>query len=295
MKSFIGIVLASMLVGACCSDAAASGRSTRHISPDGSFSFQVESYGSSLPIYSHRGQSYVEGFFGNTYAVRVFNHTGRRVEAVVTVDGRDVISGQIGNYRGNRGYVIAPYDSVLIEGFRSSWSNVAAFTFTAVGDSYAARMGDASNVGVIGVAVFQEKTYRPVPRPRPYRYDRKSEGAGQGLGTGHGRSSSKSAPPAESAPAMRESKRSYSMDEMADDATQGIGTGYGEDTYSPSTSTQFVRASRRPNAVLSVRYDDRAGLIARGVLPRPYRYRRPVRPEPFPETPVFAPPPPPRR
>ena len=295
MKSLIGIVIASMLVGACWSDAAASGRSNMHVSPDGSFSFQVESYGSSLPIYSHRGQSYVEGVYGNTYAVRVFNHTGRRVEAVVTVDGRDVISGQVGNYRGNRGYVIAPYDSVLIEGFRSSWSNVAAFTFTSVGDSYAARMGDATNVGVIGVAVFKEKSYRPVPRPRPYRYDRKSEGSRQGLGTGYGRSSAnKSAPSAEPSPAMRESRRSYSMDEMEDDAAQGLGTGYGQDTYSPTTSTKFVRATRRPTAVLSVRYDDRSGLIARGVLPRPYRYRRPARPEPFPETPVFAPPPPPR-
>jgi len=291
MNAVIRTLIVATAIGLVGTDALAS--ASRHVSPNGEFSFQVESYGAALPVYSHRGTSYVEGVYGNTYAIRVFNHTGNRVEAVVTVDGRDVITGRVGNYRDNRGYVIDPYGSVLIEGFRSSWQNVAAFTFTSVGDSYAARMGDAGDVGVIGVAVFKEKIRRPAPPPY-YRYESRAPKGKQGLGTGYGRSAAeKSAPPASSAPSRSERSRSY---EVEDDAAQGLGTGYGYDTYSPSTSTQFIRAKRRPNTVLSVRYDDRAGLRARGVLPRPrpYRYDRPSRPEPFPETPVFAPPPPPR-
>jgi hypothetical protein len=237
----------------------------------------------------------VEGHWGNTYAIRVYNHTSSRIEAVVTVDGRDVITGKAGNYKKGRGYVISPYDSVLIDGFRTSWSNVAAFRFTDVGDSYAARMGDASNVGVIGVAIFKEKTYRP--KPIPYARQKKYD---QGLGTGYGKS----------APATPESKSSGSarggaaeMDDYGYAPSprrhrQGLGTEYGHDTYSPSTTTSFTRASRRPRAMLAIRYDDREGLIALGVLPRPYPrpyyYPKP-KPDPFPHSPdpvTFAPPPP---
>ena len=60
----------------------------------------------------------------------MFNRTHQRIEAVVTVDGRDVISGQVGDYTKQRGYVIDAYDSVLIEGFRRSMNTVAAFRFT---------------------------------------------------------------------------------------------------------------------------------------------------------------------
>lgn len=292
MKALLGIIIASALFGAVITDVQAGERSKRHVSSNGEFSFQVESYGSSLPIYNYRGKSYVEGTYGNSYAIRVYNHTGRRVEAVVTVDGRDVISGQVGNYRNNRGYVIDPYGSVVIDGFRNSYSSVASFVFTDVGDSYAARMGDASNVGVIGVAIFKEKTYRPAPPPAYRQYENRSSNKKQRLGTGYGRSA-----PSSSAGAPGSSARggSYEMDESA---VQGLGTGYGDDTYSPSTSTTFYRDASRPNVVLSARYDDRQGLYDRGVLPypnpRPYRYNPPVRPEPFPETPAFAPAPPPR-
>ncbi len=59
-----------------------------------------------------------------------------------------------------RGYVLAPYGRVLIRGFRTSRLAVAAFRFGSVANSYAARTGDARNVGVVGVAVFSE-----LPRP----------------------------------------------------------------------------------------------------------------------------------
>jgi hypothetical protein len=278
------------------------GRAKRNVSSNGEFSFQIEAQGRVLPVYNHRGRSYVEGHWGETYAIRVFNHTSSRVEAVVTVDGRDVITGKPGDYKKGRGYVISPYDSVLIDGFRQSWSNVAAFRFTDVGDSYAARMGDASNVGVVGVAVFKEKTYRrPKPTPTPFPRDTYKKRHSQGLGTGYGRGAPSSE--SESAPRGGAAKsEAYGMyDDNAPRHRQGLGTEYGHSTYSPSTSTTFTRASRRPSALLALRYDDREGLIALGVLPRPvprpYYYNPPrPRPDPFPYTPepvTFAPPPPP--
>jgi hypothetical protein len=273
------------------SDVQASSRGKRNTSPNGEFSFQLESGGRVLPVYNYNGKSYVEGVFGTTYGIRVMNHTGRRIEAVVTVDGRDVVSGKTGNYRKERGYVIEPYNSVLIEGFRRSWNNVAAFTFTDVGDSYAARMGDASNVGVIGVAVFKEKSRRHTPVPiAPYRDEGYRNKAAPNLGSGYGGRKEKRSGSASRAPASE--AESSVLD--GDDYVQGLGTAYGDETYSPSTRTTFVRSSRRPSAIMAIRYDDRDGLYQLGVLPR-YRHRRYEAPEPFPQSPepvTFAPPPP---
>ena len=55
----------------------------------------------------------------------------------------------------NRGYVLMPFATLEIEGFRQSNEAVAAFRFAAVGESYAAQMGAARNVGVIGVALLR--------------------------------------------------------------------------------------------------------------------------------------------
>jgi hypothetical protein len=55
-----------------------------------------------------------------------------------------------------------PGQLIDIGGWRKSMSEVAAFVFTALPESYAARTGRPGNVGVIGVAVFRE--YQP-PRP----------------------------------------------------------------------------------------------------------------------------------
>jgi hypothetical protein len=85
------------------------------------------------------------------------NHSGERLEAVVSVDGLDVIDGREAS-PDKRGYLIEPYGSLVIDGFRTSEAQVAAFRFGSVGDSYAARStGSARNVGVIGVALFDER------------------------------------------------------------------------------------------------------------------------------------------
>jgi hypothetical protein len=204
---------------------------------------------------------------------------------------------------------------VLIDGFRTSLSNVAAFRFTNPDDSYSSRMGTPENVGVIGAAFFSEAVALPPPPPKqvPYRYPQppipyggadKYEGKGSGgggLGT-RGRDSA----PAASAPAAPSTERrsaeparksgaaydSYAEAERSDD-TSNIGTQYGENTYSQVSEVSFVRArNARPDRVITLRYDDYDGLVARGILPRPApRHAR--GPSAFPVN-RFAPPPPPR-
>jgi hypothetical protein len=98
----------------------------------------------------------VVGQAGQRYSIVLTNHTSHRFESVITVDGLDVINGKAGTAE-NRGYVLLPFATLEIEGFRQSTAAVAAFRFASVGESYAAQMGAARNVGVIGVAFFAER------------------------------------------------------------------------------------------------------------------------------------------
>jgi hypothetical protein len=116
----------------------------------------VDDRGAPLPTFSTGGRSYVMGNDGARYTIRIENQTGARFEAVATVDGLDVIDGQPGGFE-KRGYLVAPWSTVEIDGFRRSEDEVAAFRFGRVKDSYAAKRGNDRNVGVIGVAVFQER------------------------------------------------------------------------------------------------------------------------------------------
>ena len=105
----------------------------------------------------HVGErTFVVGQAGQRYAIVLQNHTSHRFEAVGTVDGLDVINGKPGTFE-NRGYVLLPFATLEIEGFRTSTAQVAAFRFAAVADSYAAQTGNARNVGVIGIAFFAER------------------------------------------------------------------------------------------------------------------------------------------
>jgi hypothetical protein len=101
-------------------------------------------------------RTFVVGQAGQRYTIVLENHTSHRFEAVGTVDGLDVINGKPGTFD-NRGYVLMPFATLQIEGFRTSTSAVAAFRFAAVADSYAAQTGSARNVGVIGLAFFSER------------------------------------------------------------------------------------------------------------------------------------------
>lgn len=115
----------------------------------------LDEHGRAMPSFDVASRNYVVGSPGARYTVQVQNNTGVRIEAVATVDGLDVIDGQPGSLE-NRGYLVDPFGSVEIDGFRRSVSTVAAFRFGSVRDSYAAAKGDARNVGVVGVAVFNE-------------------------------------------------------------------------------------------------------------------------------------------
>ena len=200
----------------------------------GEWSFDlVDDQGRSLPAFVHRGGTYVLGAAGQRYRVRVRNDSPRRVEVVVSVDGRDVLDGGPSSLE-KHGYVVDAHGEAIILGYRLSEASVAAFRFGTVARSYAALEGDARDVGVIGVAVFPERQPRRIalPESAPPELRERSSGA---------EASAKAAP------------------------RPGLGTTFGEEHDSRVRRVSFARESARPEVLLKLRYDDRPGLIAAGV------------------------------
>jgi hypothetical protein len=116
----------------------------------------LDDRGVPLPQLWRAGGSYVEGRDGERYSIAIENRSDSRIEIVATVDGLDVMDGGPGSFE-KRGYIVAPWASLRIDGFRRSLDEVAAFRFGSVAESYAAQKGDDANVGVIGVASFAER------------------------------------------------------------------------------------------------------------------------------------------
>lgn len=219
----------------------------------------VDDSGAVLPTFEHRGRVWVLGTRGARYAVRVQNGTGGRIEVVVSVDGRDAIDGRP-SALAKRGYVVDPWGEAVIDGFRLSDASVAAFRFGSVASSYAARMGDARDVGVIGVAVFAEAPrWTPPYPPRALR-----EEAGPDRRSDAGASAEPAPAPgaATDAPGEAHAKAGRAP---VDARRPGLGTEFGEERESAVARVSFERASTSPDAVLTLRYDDRAGLVALGI------------------------------
>jgi hypothetical protein len=235
--------------------------------------------GQRLPEYRHRAQTWVPGVPGHRYSVRLTNTSGERVLVVLSVDGVNAISGETAG-TGQAGYVLGPWQSTEIAGWRKSMRDVAQFYFTDLPDSYAARTGRPDNVGVIGVAVFRERSYpRPYYESAPIAREQDDYGRRRDQAA---RAENKAAP---AAPGARSEREAASADAYGG-VGQSIGTGHGDREWSPVNRTEFVRASRTPAQVVQLRYDDVPNLVALGIMPRPYdwdrRHRRPAGPDAFP-------------
>ena len=213
--------------------------------------------GQALHVWRDHGRPVVAGRPGARYSVRLVNNSGERVLAVVAIDGVNVVSGETAGV-GQRGYVLEPWQRTEITGWRKSDDEVAAFEFTSLADSYAARTGRPQDVGVIGVAVFCEAAPVEVSDARPApRFD----------------GAAKAAPaPSVGAQPAPESRR-------ADAAAAGslvplerdrLGTGHGERETSIAHVTTFQRASARPDQRVEIRYDSLENLVAAGIVPPPH-------------------------
>lgn len=186
--------------------------------------------GRRLAVHWHEGRAYVVGKPGNEYQVTVRNRSRDDVLAVVSVDGVNVISGETA-HPSQTGYVLSAHSSYDILGWRKSLAETAAFHFTALPDSYAARTGRPDNVGVIGVAVFRRR-----PEPQPI------------------------------APVAPQARRDAAG---AAEQDARLGTGHGRREASLAQHVTFERASPAPAETLTLYYDSHRNLVARGIIREP--------------------------
>ena len=197
-----------------------------------------------LQVHWHEGRAYVAGKPGNEYQISLRSRVRDDLLAVVSVDGVNVITGQTAD-ASQSGYVLSPRGALEIQGWRRSLQQTAAFYFTSLADSYATRTGRPEHAGVIGVALFRRKQ---TPPPAPI---------GRAESPGADRSAA---------------------------AEPQMGTGHGRYETSHAYYTGFERATSTPAEVITLYYDSRVNLLARGIL------RDPVPPAPYPRPfPGFVP------
>jgi hypothetical protein len=226
------------------------------------------SSGRELPLHASDGRFFVAGKPGSEYEIRVRNQTAGDLLAVISVDGVNVVSGETAA-ESQSGYVIPAWRRMEIKGWRKDLTRVAAFYFTDLEDSYAARTGRPENVGVIGVALFRHKVVQPaiIDEQRMKRSESSMDRAANGTAQ---RGTAAAEAPA-SAPAPEKS----------------LGTGHGHSEASQARYTTFERESDQPNELVAIRYDSYANLVALGVI-----RNVPRQPQPFPAR--FVPDPPAR-
>jgi hypothetical protein len=268
--------------------------------------------GKTLPVHRHNNELFAEAPFEGDYVVRLTNDSPRRRLAVPTVDSVNVISGEEGDVDGS-GYVIPPWQSLDILGWRRSDSKVAHFRFAGIEGSYSAQMGKGTdNVGVIGVAIFDEKIKRQV-RNRVLKgtggqlYSNHNAdwcggmrskttftpcSSGDERGIGHGAISMDCGFSSEPATA---GMPAHEGDQCADDSVNrsmdmscpmDIGTAYGKEAVMHTVTTTFKKASKSPVLVLKLRYATREKLVEWGVP------LAPISPDPFPASAESVPAPP---
>lgn len=115
-----------------------------------------------------QGQSWIEAREGSKYQIEVKNNSVNRVLCITSIDGINILSGEEASLEPDNGYVINPFSSLKVDGWRISDDKVKEFLFTFdKSKSYSVKLGaGAKNLGVIGIAIFEEKKYEV-----PWTYD----------------------------------------------------------------------------------------------------------------------------
>jgi len=233
----------------------------RPIVVDSRFEVDVLVNGRSLEEYHARGRSYVEAIAGAEYEVRVRNPLPYRVAVALSVDGLNSIDARRTSAWSASKWVIEPYGTIHIGGWQMSSERARRFYFTSERDSYAAKLGQTSNLGLISAVFFREIRPIPVPvTPPPRRYPGYEEDSL--------RREKRSEAPAPSAESQGSAKqRSDSIARMANDeyAATGIGRSVRNDVRWVN-----MELDSRPAAEVTLRYEYYPALVRLGIMPRKY-------------------------
>jgi len=238
---------------------------------DRGFEVQILVDGRPLEEYNARGRSYVEAQAGAEYEVRIHNPLPYRVAVALSVDGLNSIDARHTTAWNSSKWVVEPYGTINISGWQMSSERARRFYFTSERDSYGAKLGQTSNLGVVSAVFFRERRTYPVPiapppRPRPiYEEDGRRRGAEAPTAGSTAESS------------VEKSDKTKSQDSAAlgrgqvmpqpDDeyAATGIGRSVHNDVRWVN-----MELDSRPAGEVVIRYEYYPALVRLGVLPRPY-------------------------
>ncbi len=226
-----------------------------------------------LPVFLHEGRYYIAGKPGNEYQVNIRNNQPGEILSVIAVDGVNAISGETANWS-QTGYVLHPHSLFGVKGWRKNMQRTAAFFFTELENSYAARTGRPVDVGVIGIAVFRKKTEPPVAISRHFELRRQAANEGPPV------SEAQNAAKDEVAQSARDDAIAPRASAVAPaPAPKKLGTGHGQSEVSVVRYANFERASSTPDEVITIYYDSYRNLVAQGVIRDNPKL---ARPNPFP-------------
>lgn len=125
--------------------------------------------GQSVREYCKNNKIYIEGKNSSNYSIKIKNNGFKKILAIPTVDGLSILNGKEASHN-SPGYIIEGYNSITIDGWRTSNDNIAKFYFTNPEDSYRRKIDKKNNLGIIGVVIFREKETvdNSIPYTIPY-------------------------------------------------------------------------------------------------------------------------------
>lgn len=218
----------------------------------GPYSLEILVDGVPLDEFTARGKTYIEATEGHEYSIRVTNRTARRIAVALSVDGLNTIDAKTTTAGAASKWILAPYETITLDGWQTSSAKARRFFFTTEEESYGAWLGRTTNLGIISAAVFRERVPDP---PAPIVKPHSREGGRD--------QDSKKARRKESAPsAGSAAAESELSDEMA-------ATGIGRELDHRVRRVRFESESS-PAAVVELRYEYHDTLVRLGVLPRPF-------------------------
>ena len=114
---------------------------------------QVLVNGVTLEEYLARGRRYVEALEGAEYEISLHNTLPVRVAVALSVDGLNSIDAKHATAWNSSKWVIGPYQTIRIGGWQMSSERARRFYFTTERDSYAAKLGQTANLGLISAVM----------------------------------------------------------------------------------------------------------------------------------------------
>jgi hypothetical protein len=237
---------------------------TEPVVTENGFTVDVLVDGRPLTEYAARGRRYVEALENAEYEVRVHNPTGSRVAVALAVDGLNSIDARHTSAWDAHKWVIEPYGTISVRGWQMSGESARRFYFTTERDSYAAKLGQAQNVGLITAVFFRER--QPVTITRvtpPYKEeDRIRDQRSAPEPSTAGESSARTEGGRDAAKA-----RNVPAYPPPDDESAATGIG-----RSVRNDVQWIKMDldARPAGEIIIRYEYRAALVRLGIIPRDY-------------------------